>query len=322
MERYLSARGHTEQWNCESNLTVEEPPRDKPNEPLQQVHLSDDSDVSEEEQEAEVIDSFIGAASKKVHLAEDMAQRRRKEEVNHNLDNPADAKKNQEEVNVNSDDPANAKNNQEEVNVNPDDPADVKEGQEEVYDNPDELPDAKTDQEEVDVNLDDHGDVREDQEGVNNKPKNPADAKTDQEEVSNNLDAQEEHQLYFNHNSDRPGTEATDQQPVGNGTASSVFKCQFCSQTCNIKSNLRRHIKRKHGDEANNMSALDSGNCQCFECGYKCRKISDLRQHLTSHHDVEFREESLNFPSYAGKYLFSEFTCPIDILLSIILSII
>ena len=68
----------------------------------------------------------------------------------------------------------------------------------------------------------------------------------------------------------------------GNETLPNCFQCPFCDLICNVKSNLKRHIKRKHKDQQNGTGSLDdSGKCLCLECGFKFHRITDLRQHLT-----------------------------------------
>ena len=84
---------------------------------------------------------------------------------------------------------------------------------------------------------------------------------------------------------------------------SGAFKCPFCDQVCNVKSNLKRHINRKHGhlsNENHEIQVQGSGKCQCLDCGFKCHRIGDFRQHLTKSHDVVFHTESRNFSSFSG----------------------
>lgn len=84
---------------------------------------------------------------------------------------------------------------------------------------------------------------------------------------------------------------------------SGAFKCPFCDQVCNVKSNLKRHINGKHGhlsNENHETQVQGSGKCQCLDCGFKCHRIGDFRQHLTKSHDVVFHTESRNFSSFSG----------------------
>ena len=55
------------------------------------------------------------------------------------------------------------------------------------------------------------------------------------------------------------------------------FQCPYCNLTSSVKSNLRRHIRRKHGDQMNNPSTQECGKCLCLRCQFKCHRISDLR---------------------------------------------
>ena len=91
--------------------------------------------------------------------------------------------------------------------------------------------------------------------------------------------------------------EAPDNEPLPN-----CFKCPFCDLICNVKSNLKQHIKRKHKDQQNSTASLhDSGKCLCLEWGFKCHRITDLCQHLTKCHNLSFRPESRTFANYSGK---------------------
>ena len=91
--------------------------------------------------------------------------------------------------------------------------------------------------------------------------------------------------------------EAPDNEPLPN-----CFKCPFCDLICNVKSNLKQHIKRKHKDQQNSTASLhDSGKCLCLEWGFKCHRITDLCQHLTKCHNLSFQPESRTFANYSGK---------------------
>ena len=78
------------------------------------------------------------------------------------------------------------------------------------------------------------------------------------------------------------------------------YKCADCSQTCNKKANLIRHINRFHGNSGARKE-LESGNCLCIQCGHRCRRITELKKHLFTCHNVVFRTEQLSFESMKGK---------------------
>ena len=89
--------------------------------------------------------------------------------------------------------------------------------------------------------------------------------------------------------------------------SSGLFEHPFCNQVCKVKSNLKRHIKRKHGDQENNADVQDSGKCQCLDCVFKCHRTRDFRQHLTKRHNIIFRTESQNFSAFAGRATVSNY---------------
>ena len=58
------------------------------------------------------------------------------------------------------------------------------------------------------------------------------------------------------------------------------YECPYCDLTCGDKSNLKRHIKRKHQtkqgeagaeNNADSIISLLPENCKCCHCGYSCR---------------------------------------------------
>jgi hypothetical protein len=94
-----------------------------------------------------------------------------------------------------------------------------------------------------------------------------------------------------------------------------IFECQHCDLTCADKSNLKRHIKRKHQDKQEKLNgkvksdvadSISFGKCLCREngCDYSCRRIVELRKHLSQFHDVIFRTEDITLQSYKGTRCF------------------
>ena len=51
------------------------------------------------------------------------------------------------------------------------------------------------------------------------------------------------------------------------------FQRPYCNLTSSVKSNLRRHIRRKHGDQMNDASTQECGKCLCLQCQFKCHRI-------------------------------------------------
>lgn len=76
------------------------------------------------------------------------------------------------------------------------------------------------------------------------------------------------------------------------------LKCPKCELIVRDRYCLKRHIKRKHGEEHVNLA--EKGNCMCLECGYKCHRIENLRTHLVDSHEFMFRFEDIEFGSIAG----------------------
>ena len=90
------------------------------------------------------------------------------------------------------------------------------------------------------------------------------------------------------------------------------FECPYCDLTCGDKSNLKRHIKRKHQtkrgeagakNNADSIISLSPENCKCCHCGYSCRRIVELRKHLGECHNVIFRTETITFKHYTGRHI-------------------
>ena len=55
-------------------------------------------------------------------------------------------------------------------------------------------------------------------------------------------------------------------------------KCKICDRNFNVKSNLKRHIQRVHGDIKQVKKSFS-----CSICNYKCRDNYQLRVHNRSH---------------------------------------
>ena len=79
------------------------------------------------------------------------------------------------------------------------------------------------------------------------------------------------------------------------------FQCPYCNLTTSVKSNLRRHIRRKHRNQMHDPSTQGCGKCLCLQCQFKCHRISDLRQHLCKTHEVVFKTETRTFSTFAAK---------------------
>ena len=87
------------------------------------------------------------------------------------------------------------------------------------------------------------------------------------------------------------------------------FECPHCDLTCRDKSNLKRHIKRKHQGKQEQpggkvksdvLNSVSSGKCMCRHCEYSCHRIAELRKHLSQFHNVIFRNENITLQSYTG----------------------
>lgn len=98
-------------------------------------------------------------------------------------------------------------------------------------------------------------------------------------------------------------------QSIVNGSTyrkekTNMLKCPQCNLETKDRYNLKRHIKRIHGEE--HVKAVKTGGCICLECGHKCHRIEDLRQHLAESHDFIFRFEEKQFATIAGRISISE----------------
>ena len=83
-----------------------------------------------------------------------------------------------------------------------------------------------------------------------------------------------------------------------------MLKCPQCNLETKDRYNLKRHIKRIHGEE--HVKAVEKGGCICLECGHKCHRIEDLRQQLAESHEFIFRFEEKKFTTVAGRTSISE----------------
>ena len=94
-----------------------------------------------------------------------------------------------------------------------------------------------------------------------------------------------------------------DEIPITNAKtnckSSNVFRCHVCNLETSTRFNLKRHIRRCHGDEQ--VKGSEEGKCVCLECGHKCRYITHLRNHLVRCHSHIFRTEEIVFESSQGK---------------------
>ena len=77
------------------------------------------------------------------------------------------------------------------------------------------------------------------------------------------------------------------------------WECRYCDLTCNDKSNLNSHIRRKH-KEVNIKEVGSGGRCTCLQCGYSCHRITEFREHLSMAHNVIFRTENIKLQNYQG----------------------
>lgn len=79
-------------------------------------------------------------------------------------------------------------------------------------------------------------------------------------------------------------------------TLSSDIICHICGIKFTSKlSNLRRHLKVKHG-----VIESRDGNSKCLEtdCKFVCFKLNDLRKHLEISHQIYQDVEELHFGSF------------------------
>ena len=94
-------------------------------------------------------------------------------------------------------------------------------------------------------------------------------------------------------------------KPLSTKTGVNKWECQYCDLTCNDKSNLNRHIKRKHKDSQfqknDEFNDVESGRrCKCNQCNYTCHRIVEFRKHLSKKHNVIFRTENIKLQNYKG----------------------
>ena len=83
------------------------------------------------------------------------------------------------------------------------------------------------------------------------------------------------------------------------------WECQCCDLTWNDKSNLNRHIRRKHKEDQIQVNdgftdVGSGGRCTCTQCGYSCHRIVKFRKHLSKAHNVIFRTENIKLQNYQG----------------------
>ena len=59
-----------------------------------------------------------------------------------------------------------------------------------------------------------------------------------------------------------------------------LHRCPECDYICPKVSNMKRHMKRKHNLNSNNVTS-QKGKCLCNECDRQFYRIKDLREHLS-----------------------------------------
>lgn len=96
------------------------------------------------------------------------------------------------------------------------------------------------------------------------------------------------------------------------GTAKATYYCDYCSKEFSYASNLRRHVRHLHGEEAL-QSVKDSlarnrgekGLLACDMCPEQAMNFAnlyDLRQHHIKEHGFKEQLESLVFDTMSGAY--------------------
>ena len=87
-----------------------------------------------------------------------------------------------------------------------------------------------------------------------------------------------------------------------------LHRCPECDYICPKVSNMKRHMKRKHNINSNNVTS-QKGKCLCNECDRQFYRIKDLREHLSSSHGLIFKTDAIHLQNVKGnndvKYTFS-----------------
>ena len=87
-----------------------------------------------------------------------------------------------------------------------------------------------------------------------------------------------------------------------------LHRCPECDYICPKVSNMKRHMKRKHNLNSNNVTS-QKGKCFCNECDRQFYRIKDLREHLSSSHGLIFKTDAIHLQNVKGnndvKYTFS-----------------
>ena len=124
--------------------------------------------------------------------------------------------------------------------------------------------------------------ITESQDKQQTKPDRESEVKQKKKRLKSSAmpERQDKQQTQADHQSEV--TQEEEQQKDGEkhttNDSSGTFKCPFCNQVCNVKSNLRRHIKRKHADQENNADVQDSGKCQCLDCAFQCHRTASHKK--------------------------------------------
>ena len=109
-------------------------------------------------------------------------------------------------------------------------------------------------------------------------------------------------QQYEIENSEEEPLTALQKGKVADRQTDRRVRCPHCSETLQRRSNLIRHIKRKHKMEEDSLlKEVQTGNCVCLECGLRIWRIVELRKHLALKHGFRFDLEVLKFPNVKCK---------------------
>ncbi|CAH3198945.1 unnamed protein product [Porites evermanni] len=77
------------------------------------------------------------------------------------------------------------------------------------------------------------------------------------------------------------------------GQETKLHRCPECDYICPKVSNMKRHMKRKHNLNSNNVTS-QKGKCLCNECDRQFYRIKDLREHLSSSHGFIFKTDAIH----------------------------
>ena len=75
-----------------------------------------------------------------------------------------------------------------------------------------------------------------------------------------------------------------------------TWNCKECGKKYQHYSSLYKHMRQVH-------STVSSGRITCkeHECPFSCHYISQLREHLRVKHGIKMEEEQLMFSNHQGK---------------------